>query len=519
MKLISIHGVESCSNHNAGIALFEDGICTVCMPVERLSRNKLAINEPVNLDIIKKVLNYRNLTIDDIDIWLIPVSFDWQRYSLPQDKIVITNEENHHLAHIARSFYTSTFDHACCLCINGLGGKNEAITLAYATREKGIKVLKTFPFTHSLGIYYETASDLITGRSSESKFMALSAYGTKLGNKPIDFNKEMLETSISEVAEHWHKYWQDNYAIKDRINFASAVQDDLNKNVLELVKLIKEYYPEEENLCLSGGTFLNSTTNMILDESGLFRNIYCSPHPHDEGQAIGKGLYYLEEELHQKTSCKDLTPYLGFDYDIDEIYDYINKDAVIIEKYSEERIINTLKSNGIIAWYQGRSEIGVRALGHRSLFASSHNKSIIDKLSRKVKQREDYRPLASICIDELYTMAFSDSNPDNLTRYMLKTVKVKEAWKDKISAVIHVNNTAFPQVLKKEDSPRLYRLIKQYYEETGIPCLAHTSLNLKGDPIVETPKDLIDFLRKNPLVDYCVFNGQYIITVKDKECI
>ena len=188
MNLISIHGLESCSNHDASIALFADGVCTVCLPVERISRNKHAINEFVNLDIIQKVLTYRNLTIDNIDIWLIPVTWDWKRYNLDESKIVITDEANHHLAHIAGSFYTSNFEHACCICADGIGGRGESITLAYATRKDGIKTLKSFDSWHSQGIYYEAAANWITGRSSEGKFMGLASWGHTKGLRPIEID-------------------------------------------------------------------------------------------------------------------------------------------------------------------------------------------------------------------------------------------------------------------------------------------------------------------------------------------
>ena len=524
MKLISIHGLESCSNHNATIALFEDGICTICLPVERISRNKLAINEPVNMNIINKVLAYKNLRIDDIDTWLVPASFDWKYYNLPSDKVIITNEQNHHLAHIAGSFYTSNFEHACCICCDGLGGSNESITLAYVTRQDGIKILKTFDFSHSLGLYYEAAADLITGRSSEGKFMGLASYSKEKGKHPIeiDVDKETITNkftyfkqyeNIDEVRIAIKNYWQENNYftghtlapyLKDA-DFASRVQDDLNTCIINLAKILKKYYPDEENLCLSGGTFLNCTSNGLLDRSGLFTNIYATSEPHDEGQAIGKGLYYLEEVLHQKTHCNNLSCYLGLDYDVDEIFEYINRDAVIVEKYSEQKIINILKNNGIVAWYNSRSEIGPRALGNRSLIASPQDFSMLEKLSIKVKKREFYRPLAPICIDELYGMVFDDPHPENLTQHMLKTVDIKKEWLDKIPAVVHIDNTARPQYLKKDTNSRLYHLLKEYYEETGIPCLINTSLNAKGDPIIETPKDLIDFLRKSPLVNCCVF--------------
>ena len=527
MKLISIHGLESCSNHNATIALFEDEICTVCLPVERITRNKQAINEPVNGDITRRVLVYRGLTTNDIDIWLVPATWDWKRYHIKEDRVIITDEKNHHLAHIAGSFYTSTFDHACCICSDGIGGNGESITLAYATRQNGIKVLQTFDFNNSLGVYYETAAGIVTGRASEGKFMGLASWGNMKGLHQIPVNEDK-HRNIEELHKALKAYWKNNYQMNENYqgggilnyaNFAAQVQDDLDNKILELAKMIKEMYPDEENLCLSGGTFLNCTSNGILDKSGLFTNIHCTTQPHDEGQAIGKGLYYLEEVLHQKTNCNNLSCYLGLDYTIEDLYEGINKDAVIVEPYNEQKIIETLKNNGIIAWYQGRSEVGPRALGHRSLLASPCSKEMIEKMSIKVKKREFYRPLAPICIDKLYSTIFDDPHPENLTRYMLKTVKVREEWRAKLPAIAHVDNTARPQSLKKVDASRLYHLMESYYEETGIPCLVNTSLNAKGDPIIETPKDLLNFLRKAPLVNYCVFNGQYIVTVKDKECI
>lgn len=546
MNLISIHGLESCSNHDATIALFEDGVCTVCLPVERITRNKHAINETVNLSIIQKVLTYRNLAINDIDIWLIPATWDWKRYNLDENKIVITDEVNHHLAHIAGSFYTSNFEHACCICADGIGGRGESITLAYATREEGIKTLKSFDFWHSQGIYYEAAANWITGRSSEGKFMGLASWGHEKGLRPIEidgharvinnkilenlkYNKGIENPSIDDIRNGIYEYWKENYKVQNHsypsdnilshADFAAQVQDDLNCNILELAKMVKKYYPEEENLCLSGGTFLNCTSNGILDKAGIFKNIYCTTEPHDEGQAIGKGLYYLEEVLHQKTKCNNLTCFLGLDYTLDDLYEYINKDAIIVEPYNEQKIIDKLKTNRVIAWYQGRSEVGPRALCHRSLLASPHTPEMLQKLSIKIKGREFYRPLAPVCNDNRYNEIFDDPNPENLSQYMLKTVDVKKEWRDKLPAITHIDNTARPQYLKKEINPRLYRLMDSYYEATGIPCLINTSLNAKGDPIIETPKDLLDFLRKNSKADCCIFNGQYIITVKDCECL
>lgn len=538
MKLISIHGLESCSNHNAAAALFEDGICTVCLPVERVSRNKLAINEPVSWEIIQKILNYRNLSESDIDCWLVPDTWEWEKYSIDPAKIVISKETNHHLSHIAGSFYTSGFDHACCICCDGIGGNKESITLAYVTKEAGIKILKTFDFTNSLGLYYEAAANLITGRSSEGKFMGLASWSSKKGLHPIkvdvdeeiitnDFNNQNCKT-LEEVQEKILDYWRTNYVIDNPIygdvilkhaDFAASVQDDLSEVIIGLAKIMKKRCPNEENLCVSGGTFLNCTSNGILDRSGIFKNIHCTSEPHDEGQAIGKGLYYLNEVLHQKTNYNHFDCFLGLDYSLNDIYEHINRDAIIVENYSEQKIINMLLNNNVIAWYQGKSEIGPRSLCHRSLLASPRSRSMLRKLSMDIKGREFYRPLAPVCIDKLYNLVFDDPNPKNLTKYMLKTVNVKEEWRNLLPSVTHIDNTARPQLLEKADSTRLYRLLEKLYEEENLPCLINTSLNAKGDPIIESPKDLLDFLRKNPLVKCCVFNGQYIITVKDKECI
>ena len=172
-----------------------------------------------------------------------------------------------------------------------------------------------------------------------------------------------------------------------------------------------------------------------------------------------------------------------------------------------------LYGDDIFAWFQGGSEIGPRALGHRSIIAGPHKRENLTRINLLIKNRELFRPLAPSVADELFDKIF-DTNSKDLTEFMLRTIEIRQEMRSKISAVCHIDNTTRPQCLRKEDNPEFYSLLMNFYNTYKIPCLINTSFNGRGQPIIETPEQAIDFLKNNDELEGLIFNAKYIIFKK-----
>ena len=258
---------------------------------------------------------------------------------------------------------------------------------------------------------------------------------------------------------------------------------------------------------------------------GLYKNIYCIPAPADNSIVLGVAQQLLLQTTNK--SQKIESAYWGpkNNMSLEEIkkqFKIIKKDDKLVSfvdnvidvyLYSEDFVIDKLQKNNLIIWFDGESEFGPRALGHRSFLANpTLNKTFWD-LSVILKNREYYRPLAPITTDALYEDMFEDPHPENLTQFMLKTVKIKEKWINKLKTIVHVDKTARPQRLTQDVNPELYSLITKWHQKTGIPCLVNTSLNLKGQPIVETIDDL-----KN-IITYGKFNVDTYVVINHCLCL
>jgi carbamoyltransferase len=174
-----------------------------------------------------------------------------------------------------------------------------------------------------------------------------------------------------------------------------------------------------------------------------------------------------------------------------------------------------MMEKGLIgAWYQGGSEIGPRALGHRSIIATPKYRENLNVINNTIKHRENWRPLAPSLPQELFYEVF-DTNSMDLTEFMLRTVVIKPEWRKKLIAVCHIDNTTRPQTVRREDNPEYYDLIMDNYKLTGIPAIINTSFNGKGEPIIETPQQAMAFMDRTPNMNFIVFNAKYIITRKD----
>ena len=400
---------------------------------------------------------------------------------------------NHHENHIYEVFYQSGFHDAAVLVNDGKGNLEDCCTLAYVEEGKKPVVLKKFDEDSSPSIVYGCfADEIFQVEFAEGKLMGLAAYGKDNGKTYISWNKKknVIETiPYPEIAGEVKRCMGGTDDVMVARDLAHTVQKNYEDTFVDLIKHFKCLLDSQgfktENLCMSGGGVLNCPTNSKIIELGLFENYYASPLTSDGcAESVGRAFRNMEFRGSKLKSERLKTPYLGVSYPVSELenpYDVIDIGNPVL--YLSEK----LKEGSVIAWYQGGAEFGPRALGHRSFLADPTKPEMWDALNR-IKGREKWRPFAPIVAERLFKSLFDAENTD-MCEYMLRTLDIRDRWKDKLKAVCHVDGTTRPQILKRESNPQLHDLLMTYYEKTGVPCLVNTSLNINGFPIVETPYD------------------------------
>jgi len=294
-------------------------------------------------------------------------------------------------------------------------------------------------------------------------------------------------------------------------DLAAWAQLQFEKALVDFFKAIPDAY-REENLCLGGGCSLNILANSKLSELGLYKNIHIHPAPGDEGLSIGAALL----TAHQKGIVVKMPANIatvGISYSDKQVLEAIySNGSVVYEEYSDADLYNKvsecLVNNGIVAWHQGESEYGPRALCNRSILSNPcyNNK---DMLNTKVKFREHWRPYAAVVMQE-YMHDYVDI-PRETSEYMLFSGIVKSDKREVVPGITHEDNTCRMQTVTPELNERAYKLLQAFNEASGIPMLLNTSFNtLPGEPIVETPEDAIrSFLYSQ--IDMLVINN-FVIT-------
>lgn len=539
MKILGISGSLIHDNHDSAAALVIDGKLVGNYEEERFNRVKHSVGKPFPILSINKLLTENNLKIDDIDLIVIPHDVNNKRQCVEKlKKKLKTNKDlnilyySHHMAHICDSLFQSGFKSAAALIVDGHGDQRDGVTLAHYKDGK-INILKIYDFKKSLGNMYSAAAIVYSGLGmfSEGKLMGLSSYGQPNQPMPLhwvnndiecDYAKYIFDDKIQSAEVACTSFYKKNcYPYMDLLsknednimyfaNFAASVQNCYNDIFINLAKYLKEL-TNEDNLILSGGCIQNCIANNLLVESGLFKNVFAGPAPHDAGCAAGLAFYgaYINGENIDNNRLQ--TSFVGETYSDERILKA--SENMVVTEYSEDVVINALKSNEIIAWFQGGSEIGPRALGHRSILANTSNRENMLIINNYIKHRENWRPLAPIILKEHFEDVFTTNNLD-LTEFMLRTLIINEKWRKKLIAVCHVDNTTRPQCLSKNQNPELHSLLTRYYSRTGIPGIINTSFNDKGQPIIETPEQAIKFLSKNKYLDKIIFNAKYIVERK-----
>jgi len=395
-------------------------------------------------------------------------------------------------------------------------------------------------YPQSLGLLYAAVTNYLGWKyaSDEGIVMGLASYGNPDETIPGDSISyyEAFEEIIEITGDYTFNIdfpnWMNFYNVRDawvgkkfldtfgpkrhgdgeltqhHKNIASALQKRIEEIVIHQLTAAKKKY-NQSNLCISGGVGLNCSLNGKILSSNLFDNIYVVPPSGDPGTNIGAcflGYQYLGNSVEIK---KRHNFYLGSKYDDDKIKDVLDSYNSSY-KYSENICLEAAKiieKGNIIGWFQGSAEFGPRALGNRSILAKPYPASMKDHVNKRIKFREEFRPFAPAVLHEFYTDYFDMKQE---SPHMLMAVKVRESAKDSIAATVHIDGSARVQTVKQSNNLPFWNLLKEFDKLTGIPVLLNTSLNVKGQPVVNSPEDAIQTFYDTNL-DYLII-GDYLVS-------
>jgi len=466
----------------------------------------------------------------------------------------------HHLSHSASAFYSSPYNDAAILTIDGVG---EWSTASIGFGEgNNIKFLKELHFPHSVGLLYSSFTYFLGFKvnSGEYKLMGLAPYGNPKSEQTNNFIKIIKDNlvDIKDDGSIWlnQKYynyatglrmvkdnkWEDLFGFPKRIdevsleqhhcNLALAIQIVTEEIVLKMGKEAKKL-TNSDNLCLAGGVALNCVANGKLQKAGIFKNIYIQPAAGDAGAALGaaQAIYHMYYDgAREVDGVNDIMEgtYLGPSFSEKEVMSMNKKTKAVYKNYSSfdhlsREVAKEISEGKVVGWFQGRMEFGPRALGNRSILGDARNPEMQKKLNLKIKYREGFRPFAPSVLAE-------DSNKlfelDVDSPYMLLVAPINDSIKNKLpdnyydltmwdrlytkrstlQSITHLDFSARVQTVHKETNIRYWELISVFKEITGYGLVVNTSFNVRGEPIVCTPYDAFRCFMSTDM-DYLVINN------------
>lgn len=453
----------------------------------------------------------------------------------------------HHISHAASAYYPSPFKEAVILTLDGVG---EWATTTIGIGEGAKMTIKEeMRFPHSLGLLY-SAFTYFCGfkvNSGDYKFMGLAPYGEPVYEDIIrdelldikedgsfcmnmdyfDFQhgRAMTNTRFEELFGGKRRE-PESEITKREMDIAASAQKVVEDIILKMVRHAKEAYGKEiDNLVLAGGVALNCVANGKIKNSGIFKNIWIQPAAGDAGGSLGAALYAsyqyagVERVVTKEDSQKG--SYLGPKYTSEEIEAYLSENHYVYHKMAETSLYRTiaekLAAGKVIGLFQGRMEFGPRALGNRSIIADARSEEMQVKLNRKIKYRESFRPFAPSVLREDVSEYFEldDDSPymllvenvrderreavklqEDLKKYHHNMLEIVKQKRSDIPAVTHVDYSARIQTVRRETNPYYYQVIDEFKKLTGCSVVVNTSFNVRGEPIVCTPKNAYEcFMR------------------------
>jgi carbamoyltransferase len=453
------------TSHDASISLIKDGEILFAGHSERYSKQKndWYINDGLIKDALKHgtpdhIAYYEKPFLKASRLALRGGSGDWK----PQFNIegIPRKSFGHHYSHAAAGYYTSKFTDAAIVVLDAIGEYNTSTIWVGEGEKIKLKYKQNYPV--SFGLFYSAFTKLIGLMPNQEEYimMGMAAYG--------DWQKY-----YKKVDEYFPSYDKQKYNFhkgitdwgwiseQDKFDIAAAVQMVYEQRLNQFMRMAKGL-TGKNNLVFMGGCALNSSANTLL--WNIFKDVWIMPNPGDAGSSLGAAAALYGKHVEWNS------PYLGYD---------------LVGEYPVQEIVDGILKDGIVAVASGRAEYGPRALGNRSILADPRDPGIKDKVNL-IKQRELFRPFAPVVMEECASQWF---DMDFTSPYMQYTVKCLKP--EIIPSVVHADGTSRVQTVNRNQHRGLYRVLNKFYLETGVPILLNTSLNIKGQPLLNDESDII----------------------------
>lgn len=542
---------------NSGAAVVKDGRIAAAINEERLNRNKMCMGFP-RLS-IEEVMKVADVAPDDIDVVAVATNMlfwrpeclpysdyfrssrgGWMREALlsaggrvstimgnsgfarntyhtlkgvltrgrrREIREVLANDfdidapvrfVDHHLSHAASAYFTSGFENATVITLDGAGdGKCSRV---YRVRQGQFEELHDLDSYHSIGNYYSYVTHLcgFKGHKHEGKITGLAAHGEP---EYLDTLKQYVHwdgkniRNIGKCFDHsaitkLRKDLPDDFSHED---LSASVQVLLEKAVSAYAR----YWVRESgisNVALAGGVFANVALNRCVHELEPVENVFIHPGMGDDGLGVGAALYEhnQQDDYTPRPAMQDV--YLGPEYSESEVQEAIRGfevRKVELGTSLEREVARMLADGKVVARSAGRMEYGPRALGNRTIMYETTDPSVNTWLNKQL-DRTEFMPFAPVTLwEERHDCYKNLSGAEDTARFMTITFDCTEKMAERSPAVVHTDGTARPQLIREEDNPSYYRILKEYKQITGIPSLINTSFNMHEEPIVNTPKEAV----------------------------
>lgn len=423
---------------------------------------------------------------------------------------------DHHLAHAASAVIASGFSAANIISLDGWGGASSGILGTW--RNGSIQVLRQISPRQSWGIFFEliTAKLGFRPHSGEGKTMGLAPYG--------EVDQQLLpdwcepELGLPDL-DRYRSY------LADALRYPEASSSELNETRKNLAATLQYYYERSlikialwlnqrsgiRHFALAGGVALNCTANGRLAQEPIVDEIFIQPASHDAGTALGAAIL----AHHSATGSWPLLatpqpfahPYWGEGYSNDAIRRCLDFTGVRYRECDPAlAAAEALAADRLVGFFQGRAEVGPRALGNRSILAHPGKRANLDRVNLRVKRRESWRPLAPSALTEKFFDVF---DLKHRSPFMLLACQVHGAWREKLPAVVHVDNSARPQSVDAGTNPLYHRMISEFERRCGLPAVLNTSFNLDDEPIVNSPENAVATFFRSGLETLVI--GEFVI--------